>query len=322
MLPIVGGASPGRVYHQTRMHDPLRSATVVVVDWDLPDVTVRCIEALLDDGVPPDRVVLVENGSGEENVAQMRAALPGCRLVELRTNRGYARAANIGAAELPGTAYLFVNNDAFVHREGSVRRLLARVHDDDVGVAVPRLLNEDLTLQPNVVPPASPLTAFVGASGLARLAPDGIQPLLGYRWSHGESRRIYSANGTVLAVSARTWEQLGGWAERELMFAEDLDLCWRARKSGASVWFEGDAEFVHLGNASVGRAWSDRRRAEMIGRSEGALIRDELSPLAARTTIALKTAGISARIAYFWLRRDRAATESLRGSLKGYLRSR
>jgi N-acetylglucosaminyl-diphospho-decaprenol L-rhamnosyltransferase len=299
------------------MRDPLRTATIVVVDWDLPDLTIRCVEALVGDGVPAERIVLVENGSTKENVARIGAELPDCKLVSLEPNRGYARAANIGAAELAGDAYLFVNNDAFVHRPGSVGRLLESLSDKRVGIAVPRLLNQDLTLQPNVVPPLSPLTALVGATGLTRWIPNRLQPRLAHHWDHGSSRRVYGANGTVLAVSGETWHELEGWAERDLMFAEDLDLCVRAQKAGRSIWFAADAEFVHLGNASVGRQWSDRRRSQAIGRAERALIKAELSPVAARTTLFFKATGTAARVVFFSLKGDRRATDSLRGFLRG-----
>ena len=299
--------------------DPLRSTTVVVVNWNLPDLTIRCVRALVEDGVDPARIVLVENGSTEESTAQLRIALPEVRLLRLEKNVGYARAANRGAAALPGDRYLFVNNDAFVERPGSIRRLMASLDRDDIGLAVPRLLNEDRTLQPNVVPITTPATAFIGASGLSRLVPNHWQPSWGHHWDHGSSRAIQAANGTVLAARAELWAQLGGWVERELMFAEDLDLCWRASKRGWLVWFESEAEFVHLGNASGRRHWSDRRRSQMVGRAEGALIRSELSRPKAEVALFFMCAGLLARIAYFALKRETEATTSLRGMLSGYL---
>lgn len=301
--------------------DPLRSTTVVVVNWNLPDLTIRCVRALVDDGVDPSRIVLVENGSTEESTAQLREALPEVRLVRLEENAGYARAANKGAAELPGDRYLFVNNDAFVQRPGSVRRLVASLDRDRVGVAVPRLLNEDLSLQPNVVPITTPATALLGASGLSRLVPNRWQPSWGHHWDHSISRSIRAANGTVLAARAELWAQLGGWVERELMFAEDLDLCWRTSKRGWLVWFESESEFVHLGNESGRRHWSDQRRSQMIGRAEGALIRSELPRLKAEAALFFMCVGLVVRMAFFTLKRERDATRSLAGMLSGYLQS-
>jgi N-acetylglucosaminyl-diphospho-decaprenol L-rhamnosyltransferase len=302
--------------------DPLRAATVVVVNRDLPELTMRCVRALVEDGVDAARIVVVENGSTEESTALMREAFPDAQVLRLEKNVGYARAANQGAKLLQGDRYLFVNNDAFVHRPGSVRRLLASLDRDRVGLAVPRLVNEDLTLQPSVVPISNPANAFLRATGLSRFVPNRWQPSWGHHWDHASSRPIGAANGAVLAASAELWEELGGWVERELMFAEDLDLCWRTAKRGRLVWFDAESEFVHLGNTSGRREWSDRRRSELVGRAEGALIRSELPRAQAEATVFFLCVGLVARMGFFALKGESAARSSLAGLLSGYRQSR
>jgi GT2 family glycosyltransferase len=302
--------------------DPLRAATVVVVNWNLPELTIRCVQTLVEDGVDDARIVVVENGSTQECTDLLREALPESHLLRLDENVGYARAANKGAELLPGDRYLFVNNDAFVHRPGSVRRLLASLDRDRVGLAVPRLVNEDLTLQPSVVPISSPANAFLRATGLSRFVPNRWQPWWGHHWDHASSRAIRAANGAVVAAGAELWADLGGWIERELMFAEDLDLCWRASNRGWDVWFEAESEFMHLGNASGRREWSDRRRSELIGRSEGALIRNELPRVQAEATLFFLCVGLVARMGFFALTGESAARSSLAGMLSGYRQSR
>ena len=137
--------------------------TAVVVDWNLPEYTIRCVESLVGDGVPADRVVVVENGPTAENWDRIRLELSGCVLVRIEANVGFARANNIGARSLQAAAYLFVNNDAFVHRAGAVSSLREALEPARVGIVVPTLLNADLTLQPSVVPFTTPLPAFVRA---------------------------------------------------------------------------------------------------------------------------------------------------------------
>src|SRR5205823_7466941 len=131
---------------------------------------------------------------------------------------------NRGAAALPGSFYLFVNSDAFVHAPGTVSRLAAAAARPRVGIAVPRLLNEDGTLQPNVVPTSSPLPELVRASGLSRFVPNRLQPSLGTHWDHGDSRPIQAAIGAVVAVRGDAWEALGGFDERAFMYAEDIEI--------------------------------------------------------------------------------------------------
>ena len=297
----------------------LTRLTVVIANWGTPDLTIRSAQAAIADGVPAGRVVVVDNGSEDDSYARFQDELRECELVRLEENIGFARASNLGAQTLAGEAYLFLNNDAFVEKPGSVAALLACLENEEVGVAAPRVLNPDLTLQPTVVPTSSPLVELVRASGVSRFLPNAVQPRWSTHWDHGEAREVQAVNGAVLLVRGRTWEELGGFDEQAYMYAEDLDLCWRAGESGWKVWFTPDAEFVHLGNVASGRHWSNPSRAEMIGRAEGAMIRRHLSRPSASVTIGLISAGLAARWALFTVLRNREAAASLRSGLRGYL---
>jgi N-acetylglucosaminyl-diphospho-decaprenol L-rhamnosyltransferase len=297
----------------------LTRLTVVIANWGTPDLTIRSARAAIADGVPPERVVVVDNGSDDDSYARFQDELRSCELVRLEENVGFARASNLGARTLPGEAYLFVNNDAFVEKPGSIAVLLACLGDEKVGVVAPRVLNPDLTLQPTVVPTSSPLVELVRASGLSRFLPNAVQPSWSTHWDHTAAREVQAVNGAVLLVRDRPWEELGGFDEQAYMYAEDLDLCWRAGLNGWKVWFTPEAEFVHLGNVASGRHWSNPRRAEMIGRAEGAMIRRHLSRPSASITIGLIAAGLAARWALFSVLRDQEAAASLRSGLRGYL---
>jgi N-acetylglucosaminyl-diphospho-decaprenol L-rhamnosyltransferase len=293
----------------------LDSTTVVVVNWNNPELTRRCVEALLGDGVPPARIVLVDNGSGDASLQILRSTFPACRFVVLERNIGYARAARRGAAVLEGTAYLFVNNDAFVHEPGSVVRLLAALARDTVGIAVPRLLNVDLTLQPSVQPLPTPAAAFSLATGLSRVLPQRVRPSLSTHWHHGESGTIVAARGAVLAVRGAVWHELEGWSERDWMFGEDLELFWRARKRGWKAWFERDAVFVHLGNAT---GYEDARRTALAATATRNLIERELGSGRAAFTTTILAAGHLLRAPVFALLGRRSAARSALAAAAAY----
>jgi N-acetylglucosaminyl-diphospho-decaprenol L-rhamnosyltransferase len=294
-----------------------RSAAVVP-NWNGADLTIRCALALAADGVPPARIVVVDNGSTDESVDRLRRALPQVRVRRLDENRGFAFACNAGAAEIDADAYLFVNNDAFVNRPGSVASLLAALERDRVGIAVPRLLNVDGTLQRNVVPLPRPSNALVRALGVSRFVPDRWAPHVGVYWSHRCSRRVEAANGAVLAVRSSVWRALGGFAEWTWMFSEDLDLCWRARKHGLATWYEADAEFVHLGNASGRSLFLPAERAERVARSDAQLIRVGLGPRRAALTIATLRLGYLARAVAFTALRNANRARDARAAARGY----
>jgi N-acetylglucosaminyl-diphospho-decaprenol L-rhamnosyltransferase len=297
----------------------VESLTVVITNWETPDYTIRSAKAILHEGVPAERVVVVDNGSQDDSFARFEHELRDCKLVRLDENVGFARAANAGAATLRGDAYLIVNNDAFVHRDGSVERMLNALADEQVGIVVPRVLNPDETLQPTVKPLDTPAVALARASGLSRLIPNRWQPRWSTHWDHGSSRAVRAADGAVMLVRARAWDELGGFSSRSHMYAEDTGLCWEAADLGWKLWFEAGAEFVHLGNATASRRWSSPERAERWSRSEAQLVRERLSPVAATLSILFTAAGLAGRAVVFRVLRQRDSAASARAQLRGYL---
>lgn len=299
----------------------MRAATLtaVVLNWRTPDNTIRAVRALIGDGVPAERIVVVDNASGDGSVERFRAELPGVEVLALEDNAGFARGNNLGAQALPGDAYLFVNSDAFVLEAGSVDRLLAALDDPAVGIAVPRLRNPDLTLQPSVVPISTPLPELIRASGVTRFVPNHLQPSYGTYWDHAESRAIQSAIGAVLLIRGSAYMQLGGYDERRYMYGEDLELFRRAAAHGWLAWFVADAEFEHLGGSSARQRWAPAERAELVARAEATIIFEHMKPLQAHLTVGLMGLGAAIRVVFHTLRGDRHSAEFAAAWFRGYV---
>jgi GT2 family glycosyltransferase len=291
--------------------------TAVVLNWETPDITARAVCALLDDGVASSRIIVVDNGSTGDSVGRLAAALPGIHVLALDENRGFAGGNNAGAAALPGDAYLFVNSDAFA-QPGAVSAILERLGERRVGLVVPRLVNEDGTHQPNVVPRTSFARELVRSSGLTRLVSD---PRWSTHWDHDRARRIDCAIGAVIGISGDAWDDLAGFDERRFMYAEDLDLFWRARERGWETWFEPAAEFVHLGGATSKKRWTAAARAEAVADAEGEMVRAHLGAARASATLAVMAAGTGARAVVRRALRQNDQAAVLGATTRGYLRA-
>jgi GT2 family glycosyltransferase len=294
------------------------SSCAVVLNWNRPDLTARSVLALAGDGLPTSRIVVVDNGSIDDSLPRLTAELPGVRILGLNENVGFARACNLGAAELDADAYFFVNNDAFVQQPGSIDGLLRALQRDDVGIAVPQLLNKDLTLQRSVVPLPRPSNALVRALGVSRFVPDSWQPHWGTYWSHRDSRRVEAANGAVVAIRGSLWRELGGYSEWSWMFSEDLDLCWRAAKRGYATWYEPSAQFVHLGNASGSSLFAAEQRSRRVAESDARMIRSGLDPVRAEATVAIFRLAFLARAWLFALAGKPNRAREARAAAQGY----
>src|SRR5262249_41767950 len=62
--------------------------------------------------------------------------------------------------------------------------------------------------------------------------------------STGRSR-VDWVTGCCLLLRRSCWEDLGGFDRDFFLYYEDVDLCWRARQRGWSVWHEPGLSVMH-----------------------------------------------------------------------------
>lgn len=228
---------------------------VVVVDHDAGPVLGACLRSLA--GEPVDQVVVVDNGG--------RGGLPGLagapddvrrclRVVRTGANLGYGAGANRGVAATETEVVVVANPDIEVH-PGALAVLVAELAaDPTVAVVGPRIDEPDGRRYPS----ARRFPSVADAAGhalLGRLWPDNRFSRR-YRMDDLDLSRPSSVDwvsGACFAVRRDAWEELGGFDEGYFMYAEDMDLCWRARQAGWTVRFQPAAAVTHLQGVSTRR---------------------------------------------------------------------
>lgn len=214
----------------------------VVVSWHGGDVTVRCVASLRAQDEPPALIVVVDNDSGDDERARLRAAfagMPDVRLLLLDENRQFAGGLNEGgraAVAAGATHLLFLNNDTALAPDalGWLRRTLDAT--PGVGIAGPRVL--DLT-RPSVVLSAGE------RHELALLCVP--RTLLRYRNPPDAPYRVSGIMGCALLVTRACFQAVGGFPEDIEVYYEDVDFCLGARAAGFGAVLEPRAVVRHDG---------------------------------------------------------------------------
>src|SRR3954468_779140 len=113
----------------------------VVVTSNSRDVALKCLAHLGDPAI--DRVVLVDNASGDGTIDAVRERFPDVDTVRFDTHSGLSAAFNAGAARTAAPLILFLNDDIFA-AGGAVSRLAAELEArPDAVSAGGRLVNPD-----------------------------------------------------------------------------------------------------------------------------------------------------------------------------------
>jgi GT2 family glycosyltransferase len=257
----------------------IREITAVLVSWrDADDLreALRELESARR-RIPPGGVragaVVVDNGGGGLSASEVESLLPGARLIVNADNRGFAPAANQGAAAASGDAILFLNPDT--RAEGEPFTPIARAFDADpraVAVA-PRLVDADAAAATDaegairLASPGAEDQATFQLRRLPTLAADARELLLlDHAWPNNPWRRraryadadrsrpfaAEQAAAAALAVRRDAFERIGGFDERYVpAWHEDVDLCARLAREGRVV-YEPEARFRHAGGRAAG----------------------------------------------------------------------
>ena len=225
------------------------SPAAVVVDYNVGPVLHGCIRSLLDEGVA--EIIVVENGDPGSVVSALGDLAERVTLIVPGENLGFGAGVNRAVAALPdGVDEIIVANpDTEVHA-GAIGSMRSALGDHPTWAIVgPTVLTASGERYPSVRRFPSPVTA-AGHALLGRIAPDN--PFTRRYRSTGErpDGGVDWVSGAFFVIRRTAFERLGGFDEAYFMFAEDMDLCWRAHQLGLGVGVAPVAIVTHVEGVS------------------------------------------------------------------------
>jgi GT2 family glycosyltransferase len=230
------------------------------VSWNTKDLLIECLRSITEDqGTGAIEIIVVDNGSVDGSADAVQERFPQVTLIRNSANLGFARANNLGIARAAGDYVCLVNPDIVV-RPGAIATLI-RFMDarPRVGLAGPRVLNADGTLQHSCRRFPGLVACTSNTFGINKLFPTtpALSGEMMKYWDHSSERSVDAVSGCFSVIRRTALREVGDLDEDFFMYAEDVDCCMRLHAAGWDVRFCPDATVVHFGGASTS---SDRRR--------------------------------------------------------------
>jgi N-acetylglucosaminyl-diphospho-decaprenol L-rhamnosyltransferase len=223
--------------------------SIVVVTYNSASVLPGLLDSLPAglEGIEQFQTIVVDNDSADGSADIARAHPTGPQVISTGRNAGYAAAINVGAAAAGPDADLLILNPDIRLLPGSVRLLISRLTDPSVGVAVPRILDEDGTTRWSLRREPSVMRAWTDAVlGGTLAARIGNGETIGDPATYDRDGMVEWASGSILAVAARARAAVGDWDESFFLYMEEVDYLRRVREHGFSVAYVSQAQAVHL----------------------------------------------------------------------------
>src|SRR5690606_30068400 len=163
---------------------------------------------------------------------------------------GYAAAINAGlnSVELSAVDAVLVLNPDCQLRRGCIGVLAEALAAPGRGIAAPRFLNPDGTLQPSIRNRPT-VTRALAEALLGRVVSRSrsLGELVTDERAHAIAGPVSWATGAAMLLSTETIARVGLWDESFLLYREETDYCLRAADQGLATWYEPSAVVEHIG---------------------------------------------------------------------------
>lgn len=238
--------------------------TIAVVSYNTRELLRRCLESMRAEAeAGRAEVWVVDNASNDGSAGMVRADFPWARLIASDQNLGFGSAINEVAARANAPWIAPANADVEL-TPGAVDALLAAASDSSIGVLAPRLVMPDGGTQHSVHAFPTIRLALLFAIGAYRLPGVGERLCVEGYWDPDRPRRVDWAHGAFLLVRREAFERIGGFDPAQWMYAEDIDLQWRAARAGFATAYVPQARVRHAVSAATTSAFGSTRTARHL----------------------------------------------------------
>lgn len=208
--------------------------SVVILNWNAAEDTLRCIRAVESWNTPHPTVWIVDNASSDGSPDTIAREAPQVHLIRNATNQGFAGGNNRGieaALQASHAPILLLNNDAHITESAIVALLRTLNSDPGIGFVGPLLYSESMPPQ--------------------LLSAGGRSPIH-HHHSHittlEQSKTPFTAEyvpGTVLLINPTVLKVVGLLNEDYFFTMEVAELCLRAARHGYRSVIDPQAQATH-----------------------------------------------------------------------------
>lgn len=231
--------------------------SIIIVNFNTRQLLDNCLASVFKAAAPAKglEVVVVDNGSTDASRAMVTKKFKEVKLIQNKTNLGFARANNEGRKVAKGEYLLFLNSDTVVGHYSLVKPLKFLKNHPRVGAITVKLITADGTIDlDNHRGFPTPWASLCHFLGLSFLFPRSII-FNSYHLGLKKLNRIHSipvAAGSFLMMNAKLFDQIGRWDEAYYFYGEDIDLCYRVGQAGYKIIYYPKVSTIHLKGASSG----------------------------------------------------------------------
>jgi GT2 family glycosyltransferase len=223
--------------------------SIIIVNYNSYKYLSKCLRSIYKNNKREDfEIIIVDNASLDNSRNLIRRNFPMVKLIKNMKNEGFSKANNKAIKIATGKYVLFLNPDTIIYKNSLDFPLKYLIDNRRSGVVTCKVMlpNGDLDDACHRGFPTI-WNSFCYFLGLAKIFPKS-KLFNGYHLGFAEMDKIHeidSCVGAFLMVKKEVGEKTGWFDEEYFWYGEDLDFCYRVKKSGHQIIYHPFAHILH-----------------------------------------------------------------------------
>jgi N-acetylglucosaminyl-diphospho-decaprenol L-rhamnosyltransferase len=244
--------------------------SIVIVSHNHSAVLANCLASIfLCTATVSFTVIVIDNTCEDSTSEGVRADYPQVHLVRNKAAKGFAANVNCGISLCADSRYILLLNPDTECLPGLLDALVDFMdHNPDVGIAGPKLLNMDGTLQASCRRFSTPATILMRGLHFDSLVPHStlVRQYLMEEFDHHSAGDVDWVTGAALIVRRTATATIGLMDDvRYFLYSEDQDWCLRMWRAGWRVCYVPQARARHaLVREGIRKPWSKAGRHQLV----------------------------------------------------------
>ena len=213
---------------------------IIILNWNGKADTLACLNSLQKSTYSNQEIIVVDNGSSDDSVEQIKSLYPSVTLLETGKNLGYAEGNNVGLRYVleKESDYIFIiNNDTIISKNCITELIKSAIRIPNAGILSPLVMYYD---EPDVIWYAGTLLDERNYRFSCDADGQHIDT-----FDRKAPYKTISGAGCALMMPTKILSQIGLFHKDYFLYFEEMDLSYRMTKSSYDVVVVPSAKMWH-----------------------------------------------------------------------------
>jgi len=193
-------------------------------------------------------IYVADNCSTDDSVAYLKAEFPEVNIIINSSNGGFATGYNQALSQIKSEYYVLLNSDIEVTENWLEPCIELLDKQPEIAAVQPKILSFKRK------------STFEHAGAAGGFLDKNFYPFCQGRifeeveedlGQYDENKEVFWATGACLFIRSEVYHKMGGLDDDFFAHMEEIDLCWRIKKTGHQIYYCAKSQVYHVGGGTL-----------------------------------------------------------------------